>query len=493
MAKSVQHPSDPSRRRRQQQPQPVSLRQQCLGLLMLFLSGTYILALWKAQVILDSIERQSSIVAPEQGGGQILSQSSTTDPEALVEQQSGIQPPMPQVRNSKMEERSSRSITTRDVNQSDKEKKKKKHSEETDTPLFRRLSEKLGNKTRILLFDGHLSNQGAGNVMLGLLASHLFGLEFDRVVCVRSFPTFFQAFHPIDPIAVELCPKVHTILQQEQEIPANARLSILSYFRTTDECWLKKQLSSRENVLVRVFGNSYPRWPTTTAKSLENLFLRFYEPTEALRQVLPWNEPPPVVVHLRDADNPMRDARKGLDESAFKALGKMLPRNTTFLVTNRVAWYKYFGENFGWRHPPWFQVVHSTLNNTWGTNISDPFPKARSFEPISKETNTTMQNLQLWADWFTIARAQKVYHTHSDFSNSALMWQQTMDTHTIGDYNETSETIDLIQEHWRPVQSTPRLVDRNATELKGCTNRFLHIPSHSPISDAVRRTFRLGN
>ena len=57
---------------------------------------------------------------------------------------------------------------------------------------------------RFLVFHGKHRGQGSGNIMQGLLSAHLFGLEFNRTVCVL-WPAFFTAFEYSQPQHKDLC------------------------------------------------------------------------------------------------------------------------------------------------------------------------------------------------------------------------------------------------------------------------------------------------
>jgi hypothetical protein len=73
----------------------------------------------------------------------------------------------------------------------------------------------------------------------------------------------------------------------------------------------------------------------------------------------------------------------------------------------------------------------------------------------------------MWSDWFTILRAKQVYHTHSDFSLSAIHWNEIASKTIQGIDNITGKLI-LTDESWRIDTSMPRLVDRVGDQLKNC-------------------------
>ena len=264
--------------------------------------------------------------------------------------------------------------------------------------------------TKYLIYIADVSYQGAGNIVTGLLGAHLIGLEFNRTVCAALKPTgFYRAFAPVNRRAC---------VDNQRLLPKPSRentIVLYNFGRPVSECWVQERLSSDEPILY-FEGNTYPRWPIVPH---HNFFHQYYQPKPVLRHILPWQPyvgPPRVVVHLRQPDTLGMDHRRGLDDDTLHALGRYLP-NTTFLVTNRVDWYQTFHTLYGWSHPPWTMVVHSAKPTLKWIDTNDTrYPVALT--PQEKD----QQLLQLWADWYTILCAEQVYHTASDFSASAVHW-----------------------------------------------------------------------
>ena len=205
---------------------------------------------------------------------------------------------------------------------------------------------------------------------------------------------------------------------------------------------LQQTLASREHRLLWIEANTYPRWTQTPPQVR---FTTYYKPKEALLRVLPWkdsNTPPHHVVHLRAPDG-TSDIRKGLDDETLEALGKHLPSDT-YLVTNKVMWYDWFEEKFGWSHPPWQGVTHSALALSWGDRQGRNIPRVT----LNKDEKE-MRNLELWADWYTILHAKSLIHTHSDFSSSAAHWMNIEDSHVLDFCNLKDGTLQLHLEEWR--------------------------------------------
>jgi hypothetical protein len=290
------------------------------------------------------------------------------------------------------------------------------------------------NKNYIIYRHTH-TGQGIGNVISGLLAAHLLGIEFNRTVCVsKQYEDFHQAFAPVH-VSAEEC---HLAQSSSVPTPSNT-ISLVNFRMAPRECDVKDRLSGSENVLY-FDGNTYPRWPSSIP---DHFFHQNYKPTESLLQTLPWKDPPKTVVHLREADG-REDARKGLDTETLEALGRELPSDT-FLVTNNVYWYAFF-DKYGWSHPPWSTVRHSGLRGQ-------------------------RQTLQAWADWFTILSAENVYHTFSDFSQSAIHWNNLWGRVIDGTYKSDDQTTMLLlnSEYWsKSEEPIPRLVDRDMDGLEGC-------------------------
>jgi hypothetical protein len=226
-----------------------------------------------------------------------------------------------------------------------------------------------------------IPSQGAGNFLHGLLAAHLLGEEYGRIVCVSKLrmSEFHAAFEMVHPLAIHHCPHVWSEefgYYRYRYLPryTDNMIEVLNFLPPPNECALRKKLESSVSPYIFTI-NTYPRWP----KVPENLFFQYYKAKPVLLEMLPYyaapsspkvpsslsllnnnqnNKPPPpkTVVHLRMGDD-LVDVRKGLDEASLQALGRHLPKgNSTYLVTNRVEWYDFFEKNFGWSHPNWKQV-----------------------------------------------------------------------------------------------------------------------------------------
>lgn len=268
----------------------------------------------------------------------------------------------------------------------------------------------------------------------GLLSAHLLGLEFNRTVCVSDeYESFLDNFEPLDADAIHKCPAVIAALPRQC---MENQVRLINYEPPPDECDLRTKLESGPDILY-FHGNTYPRWRSVP----EDFFFRFYKPRPELQAALPYKDPPEVVVHLREPDG-KSDPRAGLDDLSLKALGNMLPRNT-YLVTNRVDWYDKFENEYGWSHPGWNTVVHIAAKLSWGS-------RGRQYrEPVAFESaDERQQARQLWADWLTVLTAKRVYHTHSDFSISAIHWM-TIESKELHGIDPTTGKMLLGEESWR--------------------------------------------
>ena len=298
--------------------------------------------------------------------------------------------------------------------------------------------------------------QGFGNKVAGLLAAHLLGIEFNRTVCVsKSYHEFHLAFKSTLPREIiEECQSLEVKYLQSSD----NSIDLLNFRGPTDECQLKRMLMKSRNETILYFtGNTYPRWPDIP----DNFFHTYYRPTQRLSLTLPWDitNPPSIVVHLRQGDR-ASDRRAGLDMQTLHTLGQNLP-NSTFLVTNRVEWYQLFENDYGWKHPSWSKILHSA-----GIAFVDWGGKEAHISRVDR-------TLQTWSDWYTILCAHQVYHTQSDFSASAVHWNNIWGKVIKGSDlirdggNQTKSRLQLVDEYWMGYH-TPRLIDRSGNDLRGC-------------------------
>jgi hypothetical protein len=325
-----------------------------------------------------------------------------------------------------------------------------------------------GDVNRFLVFGNMGMGQGHGNVISGLLAAHLLGLEFNRIVCVsRSYDGFYDAFEPIDKDALQYCPE---ILQEANDGQGRTLdiIQIVDFMSPPNECWLREKMMSNANILY-LMGNTYPRWPTVP----NNFFFQYYAAHKRLLDALPYDKNPETVVHLRSPDNEKDDTREGLDEESFQALGDLLPGDT-YLVTNRVEWYKRFREEFGWSHSPWDEpITHSALDLAWGKSgkVAAKEGARQTSKGDAHLTGARKQNLRMMADWYTILKASKVYHTRSAFSQSAIHWMN-IDSKRIN--GTESGRLSFVDEDWRASGETTRLADRTKDGTGQSALKFCH-------------------
>ena len=242
------------------------------------------------------------------------------------------------------------------------------------------------------------------------------------------------------------------------------------------ECQLKDMLSDHDKFQTIWFsGNTYPRWPPkfNLPDSRRDLFHELFQPTDQLLSILPWPQglenPPAVVVHLREPDKQSNDwYRPGLDDTTFDVLASDVFKKKVsgelfrlgkgdseriddppiFLVTNSVGWYNRFPN---WNHPKWEKVQHSvnflrqphftvtgaprknqnTKTNNNENGESGPAKNENKSDRLSDAKY--QQGMQMWSDWYTLLNSKLIYHTHSDFSISAARWNQNILSWTILD------------------------------------------------------------
>jgi hypothetical protein len=415
----------PSTKRRKRTRSKPNLKAKVTGILILVAATLYLYFLWRTQSFLDTLEEGGRFSIPSL----LFRKHAATKPETT----------------------SNGGIIT---------------SQTGDERIASELApHETSTEHKFMIFIPITSGQGTGNIIAGLLAAHLLALEFSRIVCVSPIhKTFLDAFEPANPVAIEMCPK----LLAAEDLPAKTygnSVRLVNFESVPDECELQDTLAS-DIPVIYMESNTYPRWPAIP----DNFFFTYYRAKPALLELLPYQEAPTTVVHLREPDG-AGDARKGLDNDSLKALGEMLPRDT-YLVTNRVEWYDKFEQEYGWSHPEWNEVKHSAFQQrSWGVRGTEKSGASSMVQPVDKETQT----LQMWCDWYTILTAKFVYHTHSDFSISAIHWQN-LDSRTIMGWNDATGKLELEKESWRQTGETERLVDRTVdgegtSNLRECNAR----------------------
>jgi hypothetical protein len=437
--------SSTKRRRRSSEP---NLKAKVTGILLLVASTLYLYFLWRAQSFLDTLEE----------GGRFRIPAILLHKHAALEAAFSIQTDAPRLAS----EKASQPLQN-------------KPSTQKNIPNQQPAPQEPSVGDKYIIFIPITGGQGTGNIIAGLLAAHLLALEFNRTVCVSPlYEKFLDAFEPVNPVAMEKCLKL-----LGGNVPSKTDenlIRLITFERAPNECVLKETLASDVSVLY-LESNTYPRWPAIP----NNFFFTNYRAKPELLKALPYKESPTTVVHLREPDG-ANDARKGLDNDSLKALGKMLPRDT-YLVTNRVEWYDKFEKEYGWTHPEWDEVIHSAFQKSWGVRGS----KQRESH-IVHTFDREKQNLQMWCDWYTMLTAKFVFHTHSDFSISAIHWQN-LDSRTIVGLNATTGELDVEEESWIITGETERLVDRtldgkgtsNLRECKGKDRR------HNFAKDILRK------
>jgi hypothetical protein len=326
----------------------------------------------------------------------------------------------------------------------------------------------IADQDLFLVFLADLGGQGTGNLISGLLAAHLLGQEYHRIVCVH--PMYFKFLRVFEPVQLHIqtkCNEVHDKYSNSDYVSQHL-VTLVNFIGAADECDLQNTMSDTTVRVVYMSGNTYPRWPVVPA----NFFLHHYQPKTVLLEALPYTVQPKVVVHLREPDEQSIDPRAGLDETSLTALGELLPRDHhTFLVTNRVEWYHRFEECCSWNHPPWDTITHSATDQNWGTSAQQASAAAAAV--ASKKYD---QNIRMWIDWYTILMAETVYHTHSDFSISAIHWMNNRQSHSIVGYNTDTKEFETSIEYWwkngetipipqRTLSGTPGILN---SELRAC-------------------------
>ena len=323
------------------------------------------------------------------------------------------------------------------------------------------------DERRFLVFFGsEKGGQGAGNIMQGLLAAHLLALEFNRTLCVH-WPSFSDAFEYADPQHEDLC-------QGAESWKLSYKFIIWNFISTAvNECHMRRVLSNAENTVLGFAGNTYPGWRSDIPPGF---FHQHYRPKTALLNFLPYSKDnaPKEVVHLRAPDGEA-DSERGLDKESLQYLGEMLRGNGTYLVTNRPDWYRRFHDCCGWSYDTtWVNkpIYHGADSISW---LPD------GTQENSKDSDSTVkanQNLKLWSDWYTMLNAEKVYHSPSDFSRSAIHWNSDCMGYTLSGMRTVSKTIPMNTQ--KEDAHTNDLRNRKRARRNGVVRELILLPSYDP-------------
>jgi hypothetical protein len=113
-------------------------------------------------------------------------------------------------------------------------------------------------------------------------------------------------------------------------------------------------------------------------------------------------------------------------------------------------------------------VKHSALKEEmkWGK------PNENGYEN-PKWTESQLNIMQLYADWYTLLIASAVYHTFSDFSLSAVHWNNVW-SRTYDGIDAKTGLLKLQNENWVVDGESKPLVKRNTAELRNCDKPDLH-------------------
>ena len=390
------------------------------------------------------------------------------------------------------------------------------------------------SSTSFLIYElPKLTGQGLGNIVSGILAAHRLAEEFQRTIChMGSYSSFDQAFQWKDLDHSQKCEEVLLDIRNnswENHRPTSSNTIVQYNYDDTSvqsECTIKDLLLNYQQYPILYYkGNTYPRWPTNTITSSDendqimqtpprkqhqprDYFHEKFKPTSHLVDIIPWDidNPPSIVVHLRDSDGRF-DERAGLDNQTLSLLADELNNiaststntdanhhknkysndknknnNHIFLVTNRVEWYDKFPE---WGHPNWSLVHHSAIGRiSWGRRRDNDI----LITDYSKSSSKEEEALQMWADWYTLLNAKRIYHTMSDFSRSASRWNEKIQSFTIVGSTTTTTAITnmtgqnknntILTENPKLIlrsdlqgfneSYTPRLVNRKKEDLRFC-------------------------
>jgi hypothetical protein len=179
-------------------------------------------------------------------------------------------------------------------------------------------------------------------------------------------------------------------------------IGLINFRGTANECRLQLAFNSTEPI-VALGANTCPPWPTVP----DNFFFSYYSAKPALLQLLSYHSSHllHMVVHLCAPDDVDMDPRTG------RRRASCAPSTST--TTSAVTRRDFSGDQSS-RVVRHFSGVATRVRGQreHGAFIETQLPY-----------NANKQMIQLWADWYTLVIAKLIYHTHSDFSISAIHWQ----------------------------------------------------------------------
>ena len=193
---------------------------------------------------------------------------------------------------------------------------------------------------RFLLFRDGGRGQGIGNIMNGLLATHLLALRYNRTCCVSHWPSFAKAFTSIQTAA---CAGV-----SEATVIKHLSLWNFGSGQIDTKCWLSggscDTLMQGNEAFIEITGNEYPyaNFPPLPV----GLFKYLYTPSKLLVSYFKFHELwPQTVVHLRAGDNPA-DKRTGVDTSSLAFLVRNLPADAFIISNNEMVHSRFVTAGF---------------------------------------------------------------------------------------------------------------------------------------------------
>lgn len=253
-------------------------------------------------------------------------------------------------------------------------------------PISVPLPSKVTAPAKWLIYNVGRGNrgQGMGNLLNGLWVAHIFARRFHRTVCV-NWPQFNAAFtqHP-------RCASILAEFSNSDRVP---HVQSWNFGPTNTYKQLNATIGGPDSV-IKFDGNDWPEpvWPT---EPMHSLFFDNYEPSAALRPLLPplcntelglhnKNCGHNRVMHLRLGDG-ARDKRGiFLCSNALQRIRAAFNINNYVILADHDAIYEELGLQ---KQGPAFHTA----------------------------------GLASWADWVAILTARNaVYHTPSGFSESAI-------------------------------------------------------------------------
>jgi hypothetical protein len=109
---------------------------------------------------------------------------------------------------------------------------------------------------------------------------------------------------------------------------------------------------------------------------------------------------------------------------------------------------------------------------SWGSSYNNNNNNNNAKMVSSNQQQQPHQRLEMWSDWWTLYHADRIFHTHSDFSLSAVHWSGIKESFSIRGVNPHTGELRFEEEAARK-PSTRRMIilplsQRTELQLQNC-------------------------